>query len=360
MTKPTVAIAAGGTGGHVYPGLAVAEALRKRGCEVVWIGTRYGLEGQVVAQRQLPIEWLETRALRGKGLATKLALPWRMVRAVYMAGKILARHKPDVVLGMGAYLAAPVGIAARMRRIPLIIHEQNAVAGLANRLLAPLCQRVLTGFAGVMSKRAEHVGNPVRSEITRLVPPEQRYARRQGPPRLLVLGGSQGAQALNREVPAAMANWPADLPLPRIVHQAGEKTMHEAQEGYRQAGIEAEVVTFVEDMAGAYEWADLVVARAGALTVAELAAAGSPAVLVPLPWAVDDHQRFNAELLGRSGGARVLPQAAIENGQLATLLPQLLGDRQRMQLQKMGEAARSVAITDAAERVAQICLEECR
>ena len=360
MTNPTVAIAAGGTGGHVYPGLAVAEELRQRGCEVVWIGTRYGLEGQVVTQRQFPVEWLETRALRGKGWVAKLAMPWRLARAVYTAARIIGRQRPDVVLGMGAYIAGPVGIAAWLMRVPLVIHEQNAVAGLANRLLAPLCQRVLTGSSAVMSKRGEHVGNPVRGEITRLVPPEQRYARRQGPPRLLVLGGSQGAQALNRAVPAAMAKWPADLPLPRIVHQAGEKTMHEAQEGYHQAGIEAEVVPFVEDMAGAYEWADLVVARAGALTVAELAAAGSPAVLVPLPWAVDDHQRVNAELLGQAGGARVLPQAAIENGQLALLLPQLLGDRQRLQLQKMGEAARSVAIFNAAERVAEICLEECR
>ncbi|MCG5529570.1 undecaprenyldiphospho-muramoylpentapeptide beta-N-acetylglucosaminyltransferase [Halorhodospira halochloris] len=360
MSNPTVAIAAGGTGGHVYPGLAVAEVLRNRGCNVVWIGTRYGLEGQVVPPRQLPVEWLHTRALRGKGLGAKLVMPWRLTRSVYSATRILAKHKPDVVLGMGAYIAGPVGVAAALRRTPLVIHEQNAIAGLANRMLAPMCKRVLTGFPNVMSGRGEYVGNPVRSEITRLVPPEQRYARRQGPPRLLILGGSQGAQALNRAVPAAMAKWPADLPMPRIVHQSGEKTMHEAQEGYRQAGIEVEVVPFVEDMAGAYEWADLVVARSGALTVAELAAAGSPAVLIPLPWAVDDHQRYNAELLGQAGGARVLPQAAIENGQLATLLPQLLGDRQRLQLQKMGEAARSVAVSDAAERVAQICLEECK
>lgn len=359
MSKPTVAIAAGGTGGHVYPGLAVAEVLRSRGCEVVWIGTRYGLEAQVVAQRRFPIEWLESRALRGKGLIRSMAMPWRLARSVYAAGRILREHNPDVVLGMGAYLGGPVGVAARMRRIPLLIHEQNAVAGLANRTLAPLCSGVLTGYAGVL-RRGEHVGNPVRHEITRLMPPEQRYARRQGPPRLLVLGGSQGAQILNQSVPAAMSQWPADLPLPRIVHQAGEKTLQEAQEGYHQAGIEAEVVAFIEDIAGSYEWADLVVARAGALTVAELAAAGAPAVLVPLPWAADDHQRFNAELLGRVGGARVLPQAAIENGQLATLLPQLLGDRQRLQLQKMGEAARNVAIPDAAERVAQRCLEACR
>ncbi|MBK1735605.1 undecaprenyldiphospho-muramoylpentapeptide beta-N-acetylglucosaminyltransferase [Halorhodospira abdelmalekii] len=360
MSKPIVAIAAGGTGGHVYPGLAVAEVLRERGCEVLWIGTQHGLEARVVPQRQIAFEALEVRGLRGKGLGAKLAAPWRLWKAMSAAGRLLAERQPAALLGMGGYLSGPVALAARRCGVPLLIHEQNAVAGLTNRILAPLCRRVLTGFPDVLGSRGEWVGNPVRAEVIRIPPPEQRYARRQGPPRLLVLGGSQGALMLNRAVPEALSQWPTDLPPPRVVHQAGEQTIDEAVQRYHRAGIEAEVVPFIEDMAGAYEWADLVVARAGALSVSELAVAGVPSVLVPLPWAADDHQRFNAEMLGRVGGARVLPQAAVINGQLTKLLPQLVGDRQRLELQRMGEAARSVAVTDAAERVAEACLEVCR
>ncbi len=353
MSGRTVAIAAGGTGGHVYPGLAVAELLRQRGHRVVWLGTRNGLEGRVVPAAGVPAEWLEIGGLRGKGLATMLGLPWRLARAVAVAGAALRRQQPDVVLGMGGYVAGPVGLAARLTNRPLVIHEQNARAGLTNRCLARLGRRVLTGFPDPLGARGEWVGNPIRADIHRLEAPRSRYAGRPETPRVLVLGGSQGARTLNRFVPKALAG--LDGPRPQVLHQAGELTLEEARNAYREVGLDAQVVPFIEDMAGAYAWADLVVARAGALTVAELAAAGVPAVLVPLPWAVDDHQSANAELLCAAGAAQRLPQAEVEQGALGPLLADLLGDRGR--LAQMGEAARAVARPDATERVATICEE---
>ncbi|MBK5944404.1 undecaprenyldiphospho-muramoylpentapeptide beta-N-acetylglucosaminyltransferase [Halorhodospira halophila] len=353
MTALTVAIAAGGTGGHVYPGLAVAELLRERGHRVVWLGTRSGLEGRVVPAAGVEAEWLEIQGLRGKGLAAQLRLPWRLGRAVAVAGAALRRRRPDVVLGMGGYVAGPVGLAARLTGRPLVIHEQNARAGLTNRFLARLGRRVLTGFPDTLGARGEWVGNPIRTSIHRLEAPRSRYAGRPEAPRVLVLGGSQGARTLNRFVPKALAG--LDGPRPQVLHQAGELTLEEARTGYRQLGLDAEVVPFIEDMAGAYAWADLVVARAGALTVAELAAAGVPAVLVPLPWAVDDHQTANAELLCAAGAARCLPEGDVEQGALGAVLADLLADRER--LAGMGEAARDVARPDAADRVATICEE---
>ncbi len=353
MSALTVAIAAGGTGGHVYPGLAVAEVLQRRGHRVVWLGTRQGLEGRAVPAAGLASEWLEIGGVRGKGPRALAALPARLGRAVAVAGRALRRWQPDVVLGMGGYVAGPVGLAARLARRPLVIHEQNARAGLTNRTLARLSQRVLTGFPGALGeRRGEWTGNPARAAIHALAAPQQRFAGRAGPPRLLVLGGSQGSRALNRRVPQALAE-AGEAPL--IRHQAGEATLEEARTGYREAGVSAEVVPFIDDMAGAYGWADLVVARAGALTVAELAAAGVPAVLVPLPWAVDDHQTANAAQLREVGAAQVVPQADVEAGVLAQLLPGLLADRER--LAGMAGMARSVARPDAAERIATVCEE---
>ncbi|ABM62855.1 undecaprenyldiphospho-muramoylpentapeptide beta-N-acetylglucosaminyltransferase [Halorhodospira halophila] len=354
MSVRTVAIAAGGTGGHVYPGLAVADALRERGHRVVWLGTRAGLEGRVVPAAGLDAEWLEIGGMRGKGLATIAALPWRLGRAVAVAGAALRRQRPDVVLGMGGYVAGPVGLAARLAGRPLIIHEQNARAGMTNRFLARLGHRVLTGFPDALGARSEWVGNPIRTRIHRLESPQERYARREGAPRVLVLGGSQGARALNRYVPQALSAIGGGQP--QVLHQAGELTLEEARTEYGRAGLDgAEVVPFIEDMAGAYAWADLVVARSGALTVAELAAAGVPAVLVPLPWAVDDHQTANAEWLCAAGAARRLLQPDLEQGALGPVLAELLGDRRR--LAEMGEAARGVARPDATDRVATICEE---
>ncbi|MFP4648333.1 MAG: undecaprenyldiphospho-muramoylpentapeptide beta-N-acetylglucosaminyltransferase [Halorhodospira sp.] len=351
MSGLTVAIAAGGTGGHVYPGLVVAELLQQRGHRVVWLGTRYGLEARVVPAAGLASEWLEIGGLRGKGMATLLALPWRLARAVAVAARALRRWQPDVVLGMGGYVAGPAGLAARLSGRPLVVHEQNARAGMTNRFLARLGQQVLTGFPGALGERGEWVGNPVRAAIHALEAPQMRYAGRQGPPRLLVLGGSQGARALNRAVPAALAQ--AHGEAPQVLHQAGEATLEEARAGYARAGLTAEVVPFIEDMAAAYGWADLVLARAGALTVAEIAAAGVPAVLVPLPWAVDDHQRANARTLHDVGAAQVLPQRELEEGALTGLLASLLGDRDR--LTRMAVAARTAARPGAAERMADVC-----
>ncbi len=352
MSALTVAIAAGGTGGHVYPGVAVAEVLQRRGHRVVWLGTCQGLEGRVVPAAGLASEWLEIGGLRGKGPRALAALPGRLGRAVAVASRALRRWQPDVVLGMGGYVAGPVGLAARLGRRPLVVHEQNARAGLTNRTLARLSQRALTGFPGALGGRGEWTGNPARAAIHALAAPQQRYAGRTGPPRLLVLGGSQGARALNRAVPRAVAEAGQ---APQILHQAGEATLEEARTGYHEAGVRAEVVPFIEDMAGAYGWADLVVARAGALTVAELAAAGVPAVLVPLPWAADDHQTANAAQLREVGAARVVPQAEVEEGALAQLLPSLLADRER--LAGMAGVARSAARPDAAERIATVCEE---
>ncbi len=353
MSGLTVAIAAGGTGGHVYPGLAVAERLRERGHGVVWLGTRDGLEARLVPEAGLAAEWLAIAGVRRKGWSARLTGPWRLAAAVVQALRALHRQRPDVVLGMGGYVAAPVGLAAWLSRRPLAVHEQNARPGLTNRLLARLARRVLTGFPGALGERGEWVGNPARAAIHDLPAPQDRYAERQGAPRLLVLGGSQGARALNRHVPAAVAAAPGAAPA--VWHQAGEATLGEARQAYEAAGVPADVTPYIADMAGAYGWADLVVARAGALTVAELAAAGVPAVLVPLPWAVDDHQTANAEMLRRVGAARIVPQADVEGGALAGVLAELMGDRQR--LAEQGQAARGVAKPEAAQGVVRICEE---
>lgn len=353
MSRGTVAIAAGGTGGHVFPGLAVAAALQERGWRVVWIGTRGGLEARAVPEAGLEVAWLEVRGLRGKGRLAAVAAPARLLRAVAAAAAILRRQRVDVVLGMGGYVAGPAGLAARATRRPLVVHEQNARAGLTNRVLARLARRVLTGFPEALGERGRWVGNPTRARLHEVPPPAARLARREGPPRVLVLGGSQGARALNRGVPAALAEYAGQAP--QVRHQAGTRTLAEAQEAYRSAGVAAEVMPFIDDMAEAYAWADLVIARAGALTVAELAAVGAASVLVPLPWAVDDHQSANAEQLRRAGAARIVPQPALEAGELAGELAGLLADRRR--LQGMAEAARTVACPEAAARVAAACQE---
>ena len=349
-----VLIAAGGTGGHVYPALATARELADRSVPVVWLGTKAGLEGRVLPGTGIVVEWLEIAALRGKGWLGWLTGPWRLVKAVLAARRVIRRRRPRAVLGLGGYVAAPAGIAARMAGVPLVIHEQNAVPGLANRLSARWAARILTGFPGAFSGAAEWVGNPVRSEIAALPPPETRMAARTGRSRLLVLGGSQGALALNRAVPAAVAALAVER-RPEILHQAGAATVERARAAYREAGVDADVVEYIEEMDRAYAWADLVVARAGALTIAELAAAGVGAVFVPLPWAADDHQTANARFLAAAGAAEVLPQKDLEEGALADLLAGLLADRER--LLRMAVAARGLARPDAASRVADACLE---
>jgi UDP-N-acetylglucosamine--N-acetylmuramyl-(pentapeptide) pyrophosphoryl-undecaprenol N-acetylglucosamine transferase len=291
--NPPVLIMAGGTGGHIFPGIAVAQELRARGVPVVWLGAVGGLETRLVPQHDLPIETIAIRGVRRKGIVTKLLLPVRLARAVFAARRIIKRHSPRSVLSMGGYAAAPGGLAARMLKIPLIVHEQNRIAGVTNKMLARHARRVLTGFLGVFAQE-QWVGNPVRAAIAALPAPATRYSARTGALQLLVLGGSQGAQSLNSALPEVLRQRGA-YDTVSVRHQSGEAHFEKARSAYQAAGIAANVVPFEKDMAAAYGWADLVICRAGALTLAELAAAGTPSILVPYPHAVDDHQTKNAE-----------------------------------------------------------------
>lgn len=355
-----VLIMAGGTGGHVFPALAVAEQLRKRGVPVMWMGTRRGLESKLVPQANIPMETISVTGLRGSGVKRLLMAPFMLSKASFQAAAILRRLKPRLVLGMGGFASGPGGFMARCLRIPLVVHEQNAVAGVTNRWLSRIASQVLEAFPGSFPPacHALATGNPVRTSIAALAPPARRFAvRRNERPRLLVLGGSQGARALNELVPQALALLES-VERPEIWHQAGGMMHEAAVVAYGEAAVEARLIPFIEDMAEAYGWADLVLCRAGALTVAELATAGIGAVLVPFPYAVDDHQTVNARFLERAGAALVVPQATLTAERLAILLRDLLNDRER--LLAMAEAARKLTQGDAAERVAVLCLEQMR
>lgn len=351
-----VLIMAGGTGGHVFPALAAAEELRRDGCEVAWMGTRRGLEARLVPAAGIPMHWIGVGGLRGKGLATRLAAPLVLARAVSGALKIVRKVRPAVVLGMGGFASGPGGIAAWLAHRPLVVHEQNAVPGLTNRVLARFATTVLEAFPGSFPpvRHARHIGNPVRSEFAALPSPAERFAARSGRAHLLVFGGSQGAAILNETVPRALALLPEDL-RPEVRHQAGERHLEAARAAYADAGIEARVDAFVDDVAAAYAWADIAVCRAGALTVAELAAAGLGAVLVPFAAAVDDHQTRNAEHLVSHEAAVMISQSDLTPETLAAALRELLGDRAR--LLTMAEAARELACPDAARELAQACLD---
>lgn len=354
-----VLIMAGGTGGHVFPALAVAERLRAHGAPVVWMGTRRGLEATLVPKAGIPMEWIGVAGLRGKGLGQTLAMPLMIGRALWQARVILQRLQPQVVLGMGGFASGPGGLMARWLGIPLVVHEQNAIAGLTNRILARIAGRVLEAFPQTFpaARRAATVGNPVRAPIAALPPPAERFAGRNGRLRLLVLGGSQGALALNQLLPQTLALL-SDDERPEVRHQAGGQLHQAAETAYRDAGITVRLTPFIEDMAEAYGWADLVVCRAGALTIAELAAAGVGALLVPFPFAVDDHQTANARFLAQNGAALIARQAELNAERLAAILRDRLGDRAR--LLRMAEAARSLAKIEAAECVAQVCLQQAR
>jgi len=355
MTRVAL-VMAGGTGGHVFPALATARVLERRGFSIVWLGTQRGIESRLVPAAGIPVEWLSVSGLRGKGLGTLLVAPVRLVVALFQALRAVRRHKPAVVLGAGGFVSGPGGVAAWLLRRPLVVHEQNAVAGLTNRVLARLADRVLEGFPGSFGSgvHAQHVGNPVRPEIAAVPPPERRYPAREGRARLLVFGGSQGAARLNAVVPAAIAELPESL-RPELIHQTGRNGFDETVAAYQSRGIEADVRPFIDDMAGAYGWADLAVCRSGALTVAELSAAGVPAVLVPFPAAVDDHQTRNAEYVVRGGAAKLLPESQLTPVSLAATLRELL-EAGRPRLAQMAAAARGMAITDADERLADACV----
>jgi UDP-N-acetylglucosamine--N-acetylmuramyl-(pentapeptide) pyrophosphoryl-undecaprenol N-acetylglucosamine transferase len=347
-----ITVLAGGTGGHIFPGLAVAGVLREAGADVDWLGTPHGLENRLVPAAGYRLSRVRITGLRGRGLGGWLAAPFRIARALIEARAILRADRPDCVLSMGGYAAGPAGLAARLMGVQLVIHEQNAVAGWTNRLLRPFARIACTGFPGVLSD-ARVTGNPVRDAIASMPPPARRYAGRSGPLRLLVIGGSQGAEIFNRVVPQALARLPAET-RPEIRHQAGRQ-LQPARAHYEAAGVAAEVTEFVDDMAAAWAWADFAICRAGALTVAELAAAGVPALLVPLPSAVDDHQTANARFLTDAGAGWLMPQPAFDADALAKRVRGL--DREA--LLTVAERARRLARPDAAEQVAGACAEVC-
>lgn len=361
-----VMILAGGTGGHVYPALAVAEELRALGHSVVWMGTRGGLEARVVPEAGIPMEWLAVAGVRGKGWGSRLKAPFMLARACFQSLRILRRIRPDVVLGMGGFVSGPGGLMARMLGIPLVLHEQNRVPGTTNRWLARWARVVLEAFPGSFpaSAGARCTGNPLRREIAVLwgrasvrEPMDESGSRGPKPAptepvHVLILGGSQGAKALNETVPAALARLRTPL---RVLHQSGEAMRAATGEVYREAGLEARVEAFVRDMAEAYRWADLAICRAGAMTVSELAAAGLPAILVPFPYAIDDHQTANARYLAEAGAAVLLPQQDMSAESLAARLAELLAEPGR--LESCAERARALAQPEAARTVAGICLE---
>ena len=386
MEARRVLVMAGGTGGHVFPALAVAEELRERGVAVTWLGTRRGVEAQLVPLNEFPIRFINISGLRGKkGLLGKLKAPWQLLTAVWQSLCVMRDVRPDAVLGLGGFASGPGGVAAWLLRVPLVIHEQNGVAGTTNRLLAKIATRVLEAFPGSLPG-AEHYGNPVRKAISDLPEPEQRgvgrresgcrvsgrrvSARRDGDgiegrdsssengsgqrPHLLVLGGSLGALALNRVIPTSLSRVPL-MERPEVLHQTGRDHIDVTRQGYIDAEVDANTVAFIDDMAAAYEWADLVVCRSGALTVTELTAAGLASVLVPYPHAIDDHQTANARWLVDNQAAVLIQQSALNEDDLAALLSELLSDGER--LMTMAQAARGLSRPEASSDVADVCQE---
>lgn len=349
-----VLIMAGGTGGHVIPALSLARGLAAEGVEVEWLGSPRGIENRLVPEAGIPLHRIAVAGLRGNGLAGWLMAPVNLLRALWQAGRILSDYDPQLVVGLGGFASGPGGLAAWLMRRPLVIHEQNAVAGMTNRLLARLARRTYAAFPQAFPGRAEVVGNPVRADIAALgEQPRGASEMAQRPLRLLVVGGSLGARALNERLPEALALLPAAR-RPRVWHQAGRDKEVVTRDDYARLGVEAEVVAYIDDMARAYDWADLVVCRAGALTVAELAAAARPALFVPLPHAVDDHQTANARALVEQGAARLMPQREMTTATLAEALSSLLDPDT---LATMAAKARACARLDAVERLVAGCME---
>ena len=350
MTR-SILIMAGGTGGHIFPALAVADCLRTQGWHITWLGARNSMEAELVPKHGYEMVWVRFSGLRGKGLLRQLLLPLNLLVAFAQSAAALLHHRPDVVLGMGGYITFPGGIMAALLRKPLLIHEQNSIAGLSNKVLARLAARVMSGFPNVLPQ-AEWCGNPVRDSIAALPEPQVRYATRSGVLNLLVVGGSLGAKAINECVPKALALLPPAA-RPKVLHQTGKQHFSAVQSAYQQANVAGEVQPFLDDMAQHYAWADIVICRAGALTIAELAAAGVASILIPFPFAVDDHQTSNARFLGDHKAAVLLPQTKLDPGTLADLLR----DMTREHALKMAQAARKLAKPGAAQRVAQVCAE---
>ena len=348
----TILIMAGGTGGHIFPGLAVAHEMRAAGWEVVWLGARGGMEERLVPPRGYRTELIRAKAARGKGLAQKLLLPANLLFSFWESARLIRRLKPDVVLGLGGYVAFPGGMMASLLDRPLALHEQNAIPGLANRVLSGVSDKVMVAFPGAL-KAGEWTGNPVRGEIAAMPSPEDRFRDRKGPMRILVVGGSLGAQALNEAVPKALALLSTPV---SVVHQAGEKHLQVLKKNYADTGVEGELVAFIDDMARRYAEADLVICRAGAVTIAELSAGGMASILVPFPHAVDDHQSANARFLADKGAAILVPQSELTAEKLAALIRSL----DRAKLLDMAKKARALGKPDAARLVAHRCMEIAR
>ncbi|MBS0423879.1 MAG: undecaprenyldiphospho-muramoylpentapeptide beta-N-acetylglucosaminyltransferase [Proteobacteria bacterium] len=355
MSTPTILIMAGGTGGHVFPGLAVADYLRRAGWQVVWLGTEAGMELKLVPQHGYTTEVIRFSGLRGKRLVTWLMLPLRLLKAFWQSMRIIQRVQPDVVLGMGGYPAFPGGMMASLLNKPLVIHEQNLVAGLTNKILAKLADKIFLGFPDAIRGNPQTTvcsGNPVRAEIAQIELPEKRFQGRQGSLKLLVVGGSLGAQILNTVVPQALTLIPENA-RPLVIHQAGTAHWESVKKAYEELQLDGEVIAFIDDMAKRYTDCDLVICRAGALTVAELSVAGVASILVPYPHAVDDHQTGNAQFLAQHGAALLLPQRELTAQKLADLLTDLT----REKLLSMAMAARSQAKPEATRIVAEACIE---
>jgi UDP-N-acetylglucosamine--N-acetylmuramyl-(pentapeptide) pyrophosphoryl-undecaprenol N-acetylglucosamine transferase len=342
---------AGGTGGHIFPGLAVAEYLRICGWNVSWLGNQNGMEYRLVKSCDFPFEAVEFGGLRGKGLKAKLMLPINLMRACFQSWKIMRRIKPSVVLGMGGYITFPGGLVSKLLQRPLVLHESNSVAGSANRALTKIAMRTLTGFPNTIA-HAEWVGNPIREEFEQVAPTADRYDQRQGPLSILVVGGSLGAAALNENIPAALALMPKDA-RPIVIHQAGDKHLEDLQRRYLDLGVTADIRPFIEDMPSAYAQADLVICRAGAMTVAEVAACGVAACFIPFPFAIDDHQTANAQFLADADAAILLPQKNLNPPDLALLLQNF----NRADLKAMALRAHTLAKPHATQRVAEVCAD---
>lgn len=356
VASAPVLIMAGGTGGHIFPGLAVAAALRARDVPVLWLGARGGMEARIVPEHHLHLMALPVAGLRGKGWRQRLAAPWMLARAGFSAWRIVRATRPRSVLSLGGYVAGPGGVAAWLQRRPLLVHEQNRVAGFTNRVLAKCARRVMSGFSDAFPAKvgAEWTGNPVRSDIAALPSPAVRFAGRTGAPRLLVLGGSLGARTLNQGLPDALSLIPPDR-RPEVLHQCGGAHVQATRAAYARVAVAARIEPFLADMAGAYGWADFAVCRAGALTLAELAAAGLGAILLPFPYAVDDHQTRNAEGFLAAGAADLVQDRDFDAARFAAMLERLLHDAERRLA--MATAARALAKPDAAAVIAQRCLE---
>lgn len=347
----TALVMAGGTGGHIFPGLAVAQALRERGWRVHWLGAPDSMESRLVPARGFALETIAFSGVRGKGIKTLLALPLRLLRALLQSLQVLRRVRPDVVLGFGGYISLPAGLMAALRRTPLVLHEQNSVAGAANRVLARMAQRVFSAFPDALPD-AQYVGNPLREEFLNQATPAQRFAGRRGPLQLLVVGGSLGARALNTIVPKALALIPPAL-RPTVLHQSGEKQMDELRANYAAAGVDAHLTPFIDNTAQAYAQADLVLCRAGASTVTEIAAVGAAAMFVPFPAAVDDHQTHNARFLVDQGAAWLVQQTALTPEFLADWLQHC----DRAELLQHANAAKALQNTQATQAMVAACEE---